>query len=472
MGSPYPFQERDGHTAAQAPLARWIFNYETGLGKTVAAVLAARELSRERILIVTPAIVRSHWLRHIADWWPERRADAAAITMGKDRQSGVSKRAGAKRDAAYQSNIQVVSYSLVKQVAKAPWDLVILDELHRLQAVGSQQSKGVRQIVDANERAGVFGLTATLMPNDILDIWNPLDTIWPGRFGAQNHYDLAHDTQPYSFKKRYSNETKVTVGEEVYTEWRGINPAHALELRERIAACSSSATKAQYAHLLPPMMVDLLRVPPKKQQKYKNLDEWREHNGSEKVPWVIDWLEDALASDSHVFVATHLHATAEAISNAVRSVYPGVATYTITGERYPSPEQRNAALAEARAQPRAILVGTMHSVGIGISLTFCTQALMAELYPRPETMIQFLGRFSRLDSNVPSRVSMLCFEGTVDERCAEMIKRKVDAINLATPAGTADTKLQEALDIKYTEEEMLDNLADALAGGFEEATYA
>jgi SNF2 family DNA or RNA helicase len=137
----------------------------------------------------------------------------------------------------------------------------------------------------------------------------------------------------------------------------------------------------------------------------------------------------------------------------------------ITGED--SPESRNALLRQAKEHTKAIVVATMHSIGIGIDLTFCTQALFAELYYRPETVIQAIGRFSRLSGKVPSSVAILCVEGTADEMLAQHLLAKIAAINKVVQPGDSEAKLSDALGTQ-DEAAMLEALNQALAGGVED----
>jgi hypothetical protein len=87
----------------------------------------------------------------------------------------------------------------------------------------------------------------------------------------------------------------------------------------------------------------------------------------------------------------------------------------------------------------------MHSIGIGIDLTFCQTALFAELYYRPETIIQALGRFSRLSGKVPTSCVIMIEKNTNDEIIGMKLGEKIQAINMAIEAGLTDTKLEAVL---------------------------
>lgn len=449
-----------------APLHRFGAAYDCGLGKTGVALTAGRAAfagrADSRVLVITPAVVRNHWLDEFVDWWPERAADARLITLGKERKSGVSKAAAVRRDEAYASRIQVVSYSLLKHIDRRGWDYIIFDEAHRLKTPGSAQSVQAREIAQENPGAMIVPLTATPIPDDVCDIWNPCDITWPGRFGQAKTLRYV----PYEFGLRYSKWVEsVGVDGTVYGgQFKGLNPAHADELRFRMDQCWHRVTKASVAHLLPPFMVQLLKVEPDKQVQFANVDDWIARQGEEKFPFVKEWLDDAVETDTHVFILTHLTATVDNVGRYAQRF--GIPVYRVSGTHQPSAEQRNAELARAKSEPRAIIVATMHSVGIGIDLTFATRALFAELYWRPETVIQALGRFSRLSGVLPSSVTLLCLKGTQDEAMARSLLRKVNDISRAVGAGDGESRLSEALEgMKMTDDEALDAINRALFSG-------
>jgi hypothetical protein len=418
------------------------------------AVSACRRFGAGRVLVVTPAVVRDHWLDEFSDWWPDH-PQVGLITMGRARKSGVSKKAAVVREQAYQSSIQVVSYALLGEVDPGPWDAIILDEAHRLKSVSAKQSKLARHIIEANPRAMVLPLTATPMPDDIIDIWNINDMLWPGRFGRQTDPKYV----PWPFANRYAvwNYTWEDKG-----EFKGLNPAHADELRARLNECWSRVTKAEVAHLLPPFMVRLIKVAADRQVKFKNVDDWLDRQGTEKLPFVKEWLEDAVVTDNHLCILTHLRATAESIAAQAAKDHPGLPVFCITGDEQPGVRVERIKLASQHK--KAIVVATMHSVGIGIDGLSCfTRGLFAELYWRFETMQQAMGRLNRLSSQQKSQFDILCLKGTQDEAIARSLMKKINAIDQAIGAGKDGVAAMEALDgLKMTDEEAVAMLNEAL----------
>jgi SNF2 family DNA or RNA helicase len=355
---------------------------------------------------------------------------------------------------AYESPVQVVSYALLHEVRAEGWDAIVFDEAHRLKNPISKQARAARVLMERNPRAVALHLTATLMPDDINDVWNLLDLLWPGRFGAYRGGKYV----AWSFANRYAQKHEIEVGEKVYTQYKGLNPANAKELEHRLKAVSSRATKKEWRHVLPPFLVSTRKI---EGRKYASIDEWLDKQGEDKLSAVAEWLEDAVLESSHTCILTHLRGTAQRIAEQIHGTYPQVQVFCITGEQ--SPEERGALLEQARKSPRAVLVATMHSVGIGIDLTKFTRALFAELYWRPETVIQALGRFWRLSSQEPASVEILCIKDSVDEQMAKNVLTKVSAINTVLPEGDSEARLEEAMGAlaNMTDEEALANLMEA-----------
>lgn len=450
LNAMYPFQDAAVQKALRAPQQRHILNFETGLGKTRTALEIIKQVEAKNVLIVTPAIVRHHWADEWEDWFDHR--GAAPILAGRGRTSGLSRRAQGELATAYASPVQVVSYTLLPEVAATGWDAIVFDEAHRLKNPVSVQSRAARALLGRCPAAVVLALTATLMPDDITDVWNILDLLWPGRFGQYKGGKYVS----WAFANRYAQKHEVEVGEKVYTQFKGLNQENAAELEHRLKNVSSRATKKEWRHVLPPFLVSTRKI---EGRKYASIDEWLEKQGDDKLTAVKEWIDDAAIEVTHCCILTHLRETAEKIAAQLKS--SGYNTVCITGEL--DPETRSKQIDAAKKSSRAVLVATMHSVGIGIDLTKFTRALFAELYWRPETVIQALGRFWRLSSQEPASVEILCIKDSVDEQMAKNVLTKVTAINTVLPEGDSEARLEEALGAlaKMTDEEVLANLMEA-----------
>lgn len=442
----------------------WLFNDEMGLGKTPQAIQICKITKAKRVLVVCPAVVRQNWIRELKDWWPHH-PEAASINEGVTRKT--SKKGAERKAKAYAAPVQIVSYALVQHVRKENWDVIIFDEAHRLKDAESRQSKHCMEIRLANPKARVLGLTATLFPNKPVDCYNVVNTIWPERF--------SHSV--YTFLFRYTNATQGEYG----WEFSGLNPARGDELIQRLKSFSSRTTKLDVPHLVPPFDVNYMRIKLDRvsRNQGRSTKEYVPHTaerlgetlsflGSEKTKFVTEWTLDAIESTSHVAILTHYKRTALQCAELL-STKTNVPVYHIDGDL--PPDARHKVLGMAKARPSAIVVATMHSVGIGIDMTFCTQTIFAELYYRPETIIQALGRFSRLSGKIASSCTILIAEGTVEEVIAVKLADKMTVINSAIKAGRTESELDRLMGEPKTDQEIFAELNNAMQTYREENSY-
>lgn len=421
----YPWQKLAAADALR--LEHLPLHHEVGVGKTRTSIEALKKLQSPRTLIVCPALVRSVWRDELARWWPEH-PQLGSIVAGRGRKQ-MSKAKRAALEEAHAAPIQVTSYALLDEV-EGEFDVVILDESHRCKSPDSQQSKDVRCFTDYAKY--VWELTGTLAADSPKDVWNQFDILWPGRFGSF-----------WQFKERYCIAEDNGYG----IKHSGLNPLYAEEFRERVTYVSSRVTKAEVADLLPPFLVQLIRVEPNRKVNtsvsafadFKALQTELDAAMETKAELIPEWLEDT-SSATHRCILTYHRETVNALTSRFCKDHN---VFGLSGAM--TPEARNEALARAKASPGALVIATMDSIGIGIDLTFCTQALMVELCYRPDVMLQALGRFSRLSSTVPSAVKILCVERTADELVASKLLSKIEAINAGVKAGDGEQRLQDAL---------------------------
>lgn len=430
----YPHQIEHVRQALAAPRSSdfgtaWLLNDEMGVGKTPSAIEIMRQRNVRSALIVCPALVRLDWLDRLNEWWTDH-PKAAVVSIGSAAQ---------KTDEPF----VITSYELAKHFIERAFDAIVVDESHYV-ANGTgphaaQRSRTVRKTLIRNQRAVRLELTATPISNEPKGLHHQLDILWPGRFGCF-----------WDFVKRYCE-----IRENLYTKFdiRGLNDEHAEELRERLAAISSRTTKKEIAHLLPAFTVRSLRVPAKRDfnprelfDKFTRMDLHRNNIGSliriageQKIEAALELARNAAETQSHVGIFTHHIETA-------REIAIELGCGVITGEDVPNHARRKQMIADIAAQSKGFLVGTMHSMNVGIDLTFCTTAIAAELSYVPVDIEQLAGRFSRLSGKLPSDFIMLVLEGTHEEYIASMLLRKFADINALIASGQSSEAICAALD--------------------------
>ena len=414
------------------PDRRGIFAHATSAGKTLEAIDVSQALGASRILIVAPAVARPVWVREFQKWGA---GEARPIIYGRGRTSGLSKAKTASRDAAYAANIQVVSYKLLKEMDADARDLVIFDEIHALRDPVSQQSRIAKAYLRRHSGIPVLGLSATLIPTEVKQLWNPLDTFWPHQWGrAQANGGISWD-----FQGRYCGREENEYG----VQYRGAKDEAALAaLAARLAPYIHRVTDRDVGPYLPPLHAEPLYVDEKRTD----------------VDIAAEWYESAAADDAGVLaVIAYTRETAWAIAAKLDT------EYVVTGEM--SPEKRQSVLDAARAlSAPAVLVCTSEAVRESVSLSFCKRALVLQWRTSPAQAIQLMGRFPRQDaeSNRPCFIQYVVLPG--DESRAEVLHERIAAIQVLMKADRKGEQLQEIFAPRPLTEERLEDMFAQMMG--------
>jgi ERCC4-related helicase len=175
---------------------------EVGLGKTIEAglVLSQKWAERKRrILVITPSNLRKQWYQEITEkfFLPCRILEAksynAAVRQGNFRPFEASE-------------IVICSYqfacSKAADVANTTWDLVVIDEAHRLRNVYKPANVIANTLKRALANAPKILLTATPLQNSLLELFGLVSFIDEHTFG-----DLK------SFREQFTNLSQKQVFE-------------------------------------------------------------------------------------------------------------------------------------------------------------------------------------------------------------------------------------------------------------------
>ncbi|PKA52576.1 DNA repair and recombination protein RAD54 [Apostasia shenzhenica] len=184
---------------------------DMGLGKTIqtiaflAAVLgkdtepANNHIDKTRgpVLIVCPTSVLHNWEKEFFDWGNF----AVAIYHGPSRDLILEKL------AAHDIEIVITSFDTFRiqdqTLSGIQWDIVIVDEAHRLKNDKSQFYKACLGIKTRRR----YGLTGTIMQNKILELFNLFDWFSPGSLGTREHFRDFYD-EPLKHGQRLSAPEK------------------------------------------------------------------------------------------------------------------------------------------------------------------------------------------------------------------------------------------------------------------------
>ena len=157
---------------------------EVGLGKTIEAglVLSQRWAERKRrILVIVPANLRKQWYQELN----EKFFLPCQILESKSYNAAV--KVGNFRPLESKDTIVICSYQFARNkaadVANTPWDLVVLDEAHRLRNVYKPSNVIANTLKLALAGRHKLLLTATPLQNSLLELFGLVSFIDEHTFG-------------------------------------------------------------------------------------------------------------------------------------------------------------------------------------------------------------------------------------------------------------------------------------------------
>lgn len=190
-----PHQVEAALFALRSPLAKGVLLAdEVGLGKTIEAGLVLCQFRAERkrhLLVICPAALRKQWQVELEDKFNLQSLILDAKTWKQLQKNG-------KTNPFDSSDIIITSYhytsKMASEVRKVPWDLVVIDEAHKLRNAYQQSNKMGQNIRWALEDRRKILLTATPLQNSLTELYGLSTLIDDQLFG-----DLP------TFKSLYAN---------------------------------------------------------------------------------------------------------------------------------------------------------------------------------------------------------------------------------------------------------------------------
>ncbi len=184
-----PHQIEAALFAFRNPLSKGaILADEVGLGKTIEAGLLLAQLWAERkhrLLVITPANLRKQWSQELSDKFFLPSIILENGTFGEFIKRG-------NLNPFQQDAIVICSYQFAKRMApyvqQTLWDLVVIDEAHRLRNVYKPTNKIGNAIKQAIAPYKKVLLTATPLQNSLLEIYGLVSIIDEFAFGDLKTY--------------------------------------------------------------------------------------------------------------------------------------------------------------------------------------------------------------------------------------------------------------------------------------------
>ena len=175
--------------AFRSPLSRGaILADEVGLGKTIEAGIIISQLwaeKKRRILVIVPASLRKQWSQELADKFfiPSFIMEAKSFREMSRKMSAPFQQA---------NHVVICSYQFARakaaEVSNIPWDLVVIDEAHRLRNVYKKDNKIARALRDAVRGRPKVLLTATPLQNSLMELFGLVTFVDEHVFGSEDAF--------------------------------------------------------------------------------------------------------------------------------------------------------------------------------------------------------------------------------------------------------------------------------------------
>ncbi|TWU53494.1 RNA polymerase-associated protein RapA [Candidatus Brocadiaceae bacterium B188] len=203
-----PHQVEAALFAFHSPLSKGaILADEVGLGKTIEAGLVISQKWAERkrkILVIVPSNLRQQWNQELLD----KFFLSSLILETSSFNQGIKK---GNLNPFDQNEVIICSYHFARSkdayIRNINWDLVVIDEAHRLRNVYKPRNKIANAVKNAVAHAPKILLTATPLQNSLLELYGLVSVIDDYTFGDLKSFKsqfsrLANENDFYSLKER------------------------------------------------------------------------------------------------------------------------------------------------------------------------------------------------------------------------------------------------------------------------------
>jgi len=468
---PFDYQVQAARVALRRMHGRAILADEVGLGKTIEAGLVLAELRlrglADRTLVITPAGLVAQWREELERKFAVPTLTAAARQPADhgstlDRPVLVASLAAARRDP------------LKSQLTSDQWDLLIVDEAHRVRTPRSASGKLVRELRSRH----LLLLTATPVENRLQDLYEMISLVSPGLLGTAAQFRAAH-----------GGTTSVS-GRTGGTTVQALAPKNVSALRKRTADVMIRHRRSEVSVLLPQRLAETRLIDPSPAERdwYADLGDRIRKEGREAAParkltlrsvarlagsspaaavpalrkagwddlaahaealpdWpkaavLLDQLRRHAASDARpaekVLVFTAFRHTLDELAQRVAAAGINAAVYHGSLPR----AEKERAIAAFRDEVDVLL--STESAGEGRNLQFCHVMVNIDLPWNPMQIEQRLGRLHRVGQEHDVLLTNLVARGTIEEQMLRVLEAKINLFELVV--GELDMILGRADD--------------------------
>ena len=441
---PYPYQIQGALKAAFQ--GHNLIADEPGLGKTVQAILTAGLIGAKRIIVICPPALITNWANEIRksnqlDHLPNNTPGQIVTITSKDKTTPQLPEAGY---VITSDTLITARPKLLEQLSKQFWDLLIVDESHRLKNYKAKRTRKVWHLSKSCER--MIALTGTPIVSNPLDL---LPTL--GMLGQLKHF-------PDNYLDTYTKENYWGGREprrENLDDLKQLLDAHVWVRRTKQQVLKDLPSKSRHAQFVDvddkavrdafkPVERKLLNHV--KKHGVEHLDEWVKESrplvselhrgtGLAKIPAALDWIINHVEGTTGrplIVWAVHTDVIV-GLEKALHKHDPGLQVRTFYGAT--PPDERDQTVQDFQAGKVDVLVAQIVAAGTGLTLTRSSDALFVETDWTPANVVQAEDRIHRISQDYPVTITTLLAPGTLDPVIHRVLMENIQTLNAVTPGS-------------------------------------
>ncbi|MFG2845141.1 DEAD/DEAH box helicase [Kitasatospora sp. NPDC048296] len=439
---------------------------DMGLGKTI--TLIALHLHRQAdpatagpTLVVCPTSLLGNWQREI-----ERFAPGTAVR----RFHGTAR----ELNGLAAGEFVLTTYGTMRRDAArldtaGPWGLVVADEAQHVKNPFSATAKALRTLTSKARVA----LTGTPVENNLSELWALLDWTTPGLLGPLKAFRdryargvergddpgaaerLAALVRPFLLRRRKSDPgiapelPPKTETDRIVALTKEQIALYEAVVRETLAEIRDS-TGITRRGLVVKLLTGLKQICNHPAQYLKEDGPARAVERSGKLELLDELLDTILAEDNAVLVFTQYVAMARIIEGHLAQ--RGVPTLFLHGGT--PVKWREEMVRRFQDGEVPVLLLSLKAAGTGLNLTRAAHVIHYDRWWNPAVEDQATDRAYRIGQTRPVQAHRLIAEGTVEDRIAELLKRKKDLAEAVLGGGEAalteltDAELAELVELR------------------------
>ena len=447
----YPFQRVGVRFIESAQTC--ILGDDMGLGKTAQAIIAAKQIDAQQVLVICPASLKTNWAREVRKWDPDAIPVVVQGTLKQRQQQYVDFRQIDDR------RYLIVNYELTRaymerdnarvdlpdlpELLKLGFDeVVIVDEAHRIKNRKALQTEGVKKL--ARECTYRWLLTGTSVQNRVTELWSLLNTLDPGKYSSYWAFAKEHaDARPgyYGWEVNdYATDPEALRRELVPYYIRRLKKDHWDEMPEKVYhklwVSLHDEQQQPYLDIEQDMLTELddgeLLITPIVLTQILRMKQIA------VSPELIDISGPSTKMDALIDVVTGTDQKIVVFSQFAKGLkvaekylnQAGISWIKFTGKT----KDPDAVVQEFQTNPdKQVLLTTIQAGGEGYTMTAASAVIFLDKHWTPAVNEQAVDRVHRYgqESSAISIIEILA-ENTVEEWIEELLERKQNIVNEIT----------------------------------------